>query len=333
MAVLSLFLVAACGAVHSLGTPAGVIPWKPLPFAYVEVPEPTPMPYPVPTGTPACSASQVHAGWLDAQGATGRWYGGIGFAGASSDACVLDGTPVVTVFDVSHRQVNIKQQPSFGGGFTSAGPALIEPVPVPPSHATLKYGQAALTLDWDTQPEQCAGTAGVQIAAAEITIPGGGTVTVAIPPQPAAYACGGLGVSAFEAALQPIDPASIPQDPATPAVKLQAASSAAAGSNFKYVVSLTNDSKAPLDLVKNCPNYEEELFADLVHGSPPLGGKHFFQLNCRPAGTLQPGDQVDFEMVFPVPPDAAPGTYTLMFAIGYTNAMTRTLEQALTITA
>ena len=301
-------------------------------MVFNETPQPTPQAYPVPAGTPPCNASQLHAGWLDAQGATGRLYGGIGFAGTTPYACYLEGTPMVKVFDTSHRPLAIKQQPSFGG-MPPSGPALIEPAPIPPSHASLQYGQAALTLDWDTQPEMCLGSPGVVIGSAVVTIPGGGTLSVTIPTEPTAYACGGLGVSSFEPALQPVDVTVIPPEPDPPAITLHAAASAAAGSTFRYVVILSNHSKAPLNLTATCPNYEEELFADLAHGSPPLGGKHFFQLNCTPAGTLAPGAEADFEMVFPVPPDAAPGKYTLMFAIGYTNAMTRTLEQPLTITA
>jgi hypothetical protein len=64
------------------------------------------------------------------------------------------------------------------------------------------------------------------------------------------------------------------------------------------------------------------LFADIVRGSPPLGGKHIYALNCGEARPVQPGASVTFQMVFLVPPDAAPGSYTLTFGLGYWNAMT-----------
>jgi len=332
IAAAALMLVAACGSVRSTGTPEGVIPWAPLPAVYNEVAQPTPRPYPVPAGTPACTASQVHAVGLDGEGATGRFSVGVGFAGATPEACFLDGTPLVKAFGPDGQPIDIKQQTTFGG-LASVGPALTEPVPLPYTHQTLQYGQAALVLDWDTQPEMCAGSTGVEIGSVAITLPGGGTLTTAIPTEPLAYACGGLGVGSFQAALQPVDTVPVPPTPDAPAITLRTPSGTAAGATFKYVVTLTNDSKVPINLTATCPNYEEELFADIAHGSPPLGGKHFFGLNCQPAGTLRPGEQADFEMVFPVPPDATPGTYTLMFAIGYTNAMTRTAEQPLTITA
>ena len=75
-----------------------------------------------------------------------------------------------------------------------------------------------------------------------------------------------------------------------------------------------------------------QLFADIVNGSPPLGGKHIYALNCGPVGTLAAGASVTFQMVFlQVPPDAAPGIYTLVFMLGYWNAMTSYTQASVTI--
>jgi hypothetical protein len=69
----------------------------------------------------------------------------------------------------------------------------------------------------------------------------------------------------------------------------------------------------------------------LVNGSPPLGAKHIYSLNCGPVGLLKPGAAVTFQMVFKVPADAAPGKYTLVFMLGYWNAMTNSAEALVTI--
>ena len=103
---------------------------------------------------------------------------------------------------------------------------------------------------------------------------------------------------------------------------MQAPGTGRVGQALPYFVTLTNDRTQPTDFTSICPNYEEELFADIKHGSPPLGGKHIYALNCGLASSIQPGASVTFQMVFLVPLDAAPGTYTLTFGLGYWNAMT-----------
>ena len=97
-------------------------------------------------------------------------------------------------------------------------------------------------------------------------------------------------------------------------------------------MTLTESQAQPLDLVALCPTLEEELFADISTGKGPLGGKHVYSLNCKPVGTLKPGGHITFRMVFKVPADAAPGTYTFMFGLGYWNAISSVLETPVTIT-
>jgi hypothetical protein len=169
----------------------------------------------------------------------------------------------------------------------------------------------------------------VLVATARIAIPGGGRLAIKVPQEPAAYPCAGLGVGAFEA---PYVPATVTPPP-LPTVALQVPASVGVGHLLDYRVTLTNDSAVVLDLTANCPNYEEELFADLVHGSAPLGGKHIYQLNCAPAGSLQPGASKTFQMIFKVPADAASGVYTLIWNPGYTNAMKPGPTAAVTLTS
>src|SRR5260370_17488627 len=112
---------------------------------------------------------------------------------------------------------------------------------------------------------------------------------------------------------------------------MQVPSTSHVGKALLYLVTLTNDKNQPTDFTSQCPNYEEELFADIVHGSPPLGGKHIYALNCGEAGPIQPGASVTFQMVFLVPVGAAPGKYTLTFGLGYLNAMTSFAQAVVTL--
>ena len=120
--------------------------------------------------------------------------------------------------------------------------------------------------------------------------------------------------------------------PPLPEISLESPLHAQIGKPLEYRVTLTGSGAKPLDLIALCPTLEEELFADISNGSGPLGGKHIYSLNCKPVGILKPGAQVMFRIVFKVPADAAPGNYTLMFGLGYGNAISRELETPVTVT-
>jgi hypothetical protein len=127
-------------------------------------------------------------------------------------------------------------------------------------------------------------------------------------------------------------PARATPPPPLPEFSLELPLHAQVGQPLEFRLTLTEGRSQPLDLVALCPTFEEELFADISTGTRPLGGKHVYSLNCKPVGTLKPGAQVTFNIVFKVPTDAAPGTYTFMFGLGYWNAISRVLETPVTIT-
>ena len=127
-------------------------------------------------------------------------------------------------------------------------------------------------------------------------------------------------------------PAQAAPPPPLPEISLELPLRAQVGQSLEYRMTLTESRSQPLDLVALCPTFEEELFGDISNGSGPLGGKHLYSLNCKPVGTLKPGAQVTFRMVFKVPAAAAPGTYTFMFGLGYWNAMSSVLQVPVTIT-
>src|SRR5260370_15721119 len=115
------------------------------------------------------------------------------------------------------------------------------------------------------------------------------------------------------------------------ATSMQVPSTSHVGQGRRYLVTLTDDKNQPTDFTSQCPNYEEELFADIVHGSPPLGGKHIYALNCGEAGPIQPRASGTFQMVFLGAARAAPGNYTLTFAPASLYTITCFAEAGLTL--
>jgi hypothetical protein len=326
-ALAALMLLAACDIPHQPAPAGKVIPWLPLAANLTPPVIPPPAPASVPPGTQPCQATDLVGAATGGQGGTGHFFTSFVFAGTGPGACYLDGTPPVGLRDSDRNTIVIRQQAPFMPPL-QPGPALVYPGPVPTPDTALKLGQAELPIDWVTQPEACIGEQPVVPAEALISIPGGGVLAVAIPPEPAAYACQGFGVGAFEGPYVPVQTS---PPPPLPAIELQVPLSARIGHSLEYQVTLTNSRDQPLDLVVLCPTYEEELFADIVKGSPPLGGKHLYSLNCAPVGSLKPGAGVTFQIVFKVPADAAPGKYTLLFALGYGNAMSSALQAPVTL--
>jgi hypothetical protein len=330
VAGLALLAVAGCGPLRPLSaasTTAGTIPWKALPADLTPVPVPSPQARPVPPGTPACTAANLAGAAVGSQGATGHVIASFAFAGTGKGDCFVNGAPTLTVLDSAGKALPfVARAPFFPPDVT--GPQLVSPGPVPEPRVALKYGQVEFSIDWVSQPEGCPGQGGVTIARVVVTISGGGSLTIPLSPVPVAYACQGLGVGSFESPPMAVEPIPVPD---LPAVKLGVQGPAIPGKPFEYLVTLTNDTKQPMNLASKCPNYEEELFPDVVSGSPPLGGKHFYMLNCAPAGTLAPGANRTFQMIFSVPADATPGTYTLVFFMGYSNAMTKNVYRSVVV--
>jgi Protein of unknown function (DUF4232) len=324
-------LLVACGAVHPLTASTSpvpsngsVVPWLPLAADLTPLSVPSPQAVPVPAGTPACTLAELESAFVGSNGAGGHVLTSFEFATRGSTACQLDGTPNITLLDASGHELGFKNRAPFFPDEVS-GPALVEPGAAPAPYEGFKYGQVGLTIDWISQPEFCPGDGGVKVAKVRIGIAGVGTLTIGIPDEPAGYRCQGVGVGAL--ADPPIQDNAPPEPPA-PDASIAAPSKVKAGDQLRFVVTLSNSTKLPIDLRTHCPNYEEELFFNIQAGSPPLGGKHFYRLNCEAAGILMPGKPMAFAMILQVPADATRGIYTLVFNIGSSNAMTKFATQA-----
>jgi len=324
-AVAVAALIASCGALHPLTTGQSAVPWLPLPPDMTPIAVASPQAMPVPPGTPPCSLGDLAAGFIGKNGAGGHVLISFAFASRGTEACQLDGTATITLLDASGRDLGFKNRAPFFPDEVS-GPALIEPGPAPILGVGLKYGEAGLTIDWVSQPEACPGEAGSQVAGVRIGLPGVGKVTVGVGSVPVAYACQGVG-----AVADPPLPVEAPAEPVLPNVTIAAPAQVHAGQQLRYTIVLTNPTKLPIDLRQACPNYDEELFADIAQGGPPLGGKNIYGLNCAAAGVLKPGTPMTFAMVLNVPADATPGSYTLVFNLGYANAMHKFARAAVAI--
>jgi hypothetical protein len=320
LALTAAAVIVGCGSIHPLTSSSGPVPWLPLPPDMTPVAVPAPQPVPVPPGTPICARSELDGAYTGSQGATGHVEVSFAFAGRGKQDCYVEGAPAIALLDAAGHDLGFANHAPYFPDEVS-GPALVEPGQTPSPYQGLKYGQASFTIDWVSQPEACPPSEPAShVSAVTVVIANVGTFTFQLPATPAGYACQGVGVGAL--ADLPLQ-AEAPPEPPVPNPAIIAPTQVKAGSQLKYVVTLTNPTKLPIDLRQHCPNYEEELFADIVHGSPPLGGKHFYALNCKAAGVLQPSTPMSFDMVLAVPADATPGSYTLVFDIGNSNAMTK----------
>ncbi len=139
-----------------------------------------------------------------------------------------------------------------------------------------------------------------------------------------------LGIGSFQG---PVPVAAEPPLLPLPAVTMQTPSTVRAGGDLVYEVTLTNAGPIPIDLIKNCPDFGQDVFVGDITGGPPVGMKPAFQLNCGPAGTIQPGEHFTFEIRLALPRDLTPGAYTLFFTVGYPwSEMTTPTSARLTVT-
>src|SRR5260370_24460875 len=157
IAVAMVALLIGCAGTHWSAATSPVpktVPWLPLPPDLNPLPEPSPQPVPVPTGTPMCSAADLEGAVIGSNGAGGHVLTTFAFARRGQVACELDGTPSVTLLDASGRPLPFSIRAPFFPNDVS-GPALVVPGPNPVPYEGLTYGQARLTIDWNSQPETC----------------------------------------------------------------------------------------------------------------------------------------------------------------------------------
>jgi hypothetical protein len=281
--------------------PSGpIVPW--LDQSALTAPSPTPAA--VPQGTPDCLAGDLSAsaGW---GGAGGQMGGSLAVTNVGTHPCVLEGSPRLVELRTASailRPVTYHRERSDGTGDPTviAGPVLLEP-----------GGMAGAFLWWSNW----CGTVPV-VRSLVVTLPSGGAPIDAGPTSPGP-GIGGVprcdvpsGPSTFTAyAFTPVAPEAPASSPQPASAVLSVPSSATAGADLVYYVTLTNLGTQAVPLVP-CPTYSENLVVDGV--ALKLPGAAFLLLNCAVIGpALEPGAFVQLEMHLPIPASAEPGPAVL----------------------
>ncbi len=197
------------------------------------------------------------------------------------------------------KPITYHGEPSDGSSDPSviAGPVLLEP------------GRTAVAFLWWSN---WCGTTTLEVTSLVVTIPSGGAPIEAGPATPGTVMSGiprcdvPSAESTFTAyAFTPVASEQPSLSPQPASAVLSVPSSATAGADLVYYVTLTNlgTQAAPLD---PCPTYSENL---VIGGVPlKLPTVQLLLLNCAFIGpALEPGAFVQLEMHLPIPANAVPG--------------------------
>jgi hypothetical protein len=276
LAVLALAVASCLGESET----DGAIPWIDTP----------PTTEPARPEAPPCREEQLR-GTLFLQGATGSAVGYVTLRHRGSRPCSLRGTPTLLI-DGAARSHDWR----------------VLAMPVRGESEDLRWGrlnalrpgeEAGFQMHWSNW-------CGTSSPTVELDLPSG---TVPVTPQADSMSGAGARCDA------PQYPASIavtrflpPSDKSKP-VPLRAelvgvptgkepAFELRRGEPLRYRLALTNVSRRSFRF-RSCPTYE--------HGLVAPEQTERFVLNCRPMGTVSPGERAVFEMVFRVPDDAPLG--------------------------
>jgi len=233
----------------------------------------------------------VTASLADANGAGGHAVRYVRFRNTSTSTCVLEGYPRVIASEPG--------RPSVAGTDGSFFPNF--------STANMRPGQDTyLGVETDTY---CAarpggGPAGPLYHRLDVTLPGGGTVTVDDPAKGFDVFCG-LHLTSFF--VQQPEPSPVHDPLSDLTVSLEVPPTVAAGATLVYVADLTNPTDQSVSLAR-CPGYVEA-----ASGPTPI--KEAYGLNCAPVGAIAAHDTVRFAMRLHVPDQAAAGPTTFHWSM------------------
>lgn len=307
--------------------PSGpIVPW--IDQSALTAPSPTPAA--IPAGTPTCRPGDLtaSAGW---QGGGGQMIGWLNVKNIGADPCVLHGSPRLVELRSGTsvvKPIAYQGEPSDGssGPGVAADPVLLEP-----------GGAAGAYLWWSNW----CGTTPPVVTSLVVTLPSGGAPLAAGARSPGP-GIGGVprcdaptAASTFTAyAFTPVAPEQPSSAPQPASAMLSVPSSATAGADLVYYVTLKNlgAQAAPLD---PCPTYSENLVAGGVAMKLPAAA--FLLLNCAVIGpALEPGSFVQLEMRLVIPANAAPGPAVLHWDLdpgGTLDTSSASPQVALTIVA
>ncbi len=293
VAVLAGGLTAACGAQapsaaapHVSATPS-VVDWVDHPAAPVPV---VLRPPPYSTGARSCRPADLSASHGKLGYATGHSNVEVYFTNHSATACWLGGYPTLAAVAANGRPTPLPAK--HGSFFGSPGPP-----------ANITPGQtAAINISGD---DICAlAGAGEHRVYPELLIglPGGGTVGVH---GTGFDAICGVSVSPFGVpADQPHGPA-----PSPLTARITAGPTARAGTDFTYLVTLTNPAAQPVPL-RPCPSYAEFLGGLTGPGTTNSHLAKYYYLNCKTVQTIPSHRSVTYQIKLPLPTGLPTGFYS-----------------------
>ena len=273
---------------------AGTVSWINNPAPLYQAPDAPPASPPA-SNARACTAADVVANLASGNGAGGHSVRYVQFRNASTSTCVLKGYPHLTASEPGHPTA-VGTDGSF---FLTPGTANMRP-----------GEDSYLGVETDTYcpARPGGGPAGPLYHQLNITLPGGGTVTVSAQTSGFDVTCG-LYLTRFfveQPRQQPGQPA--PHDPLSDLkVSLQVPPRVAAGSTLVYVADLTNPTGQPVSLSR-CPGYIEVATA-------PTPLKESYALNCSPVGAIAAHAIARFEMRLHIPAQTPAGPLTFDWSL------------------
>jgi len=313
---------------EALSSPSGsIVPW--IDATPTPVPSATPAVIPAGTGTCARADLTATAGW---QSATGSMAGWLAVTNAGQRPCVLNDSPRLiqlrsgtTILDPLTYTAGKDAGPGNQTG--AAGPVLLRP-----------GDQAAAFLWWSNWCSTM--LPDVTATALLLTLPDGGSPIVAGPTSPGPGFFGtprcdqpSSGSTFTAYAFVPVPPPTPAHEPQAASVTLSVPSTATAGSDLAFTVTLTNRGTNPA-LLSPCPTYTEDLIVDGRALKPPAPQQ--FLLNCAAIGsTLGPGASVSLGMHYAVPAALPPGSVELVWGLdpgGPFDASTAVQRASITVT-
>jgi hypothetical protein len=293
VAVLSGGLAVACGAPapgavtpHASAT-LGVVVWAGHPAAKVPVVLRSP---PYSTGARPCRPAGLSVSHGELGYATGNTNVEVYLTSHLATTCWLGGYPAIA--GVAANGTVTPLHVRHGSFFGSPGP----PANITPGQTAAIYisggDNCALALEGEHQvyPELLIG------------LPGGGTVDVHGTGFDATC---GVSVSPFGVpADQPQGP---PPSPLT--ARITAGPTARAGTDFGYLVTLTNPTAKPFPL-RSCPSYAEFLGGLTGPGATNSYLAKYYYLNCNTVQAIPAHGTVTYQMKLPLPPGLPAGFYS-----------------------
>ena len=293
VAVLSGGLVVACGGrapsvpTAHVSTMPSVVAWVGHPAARVPIVLRSP---PYSTGARPCRPADLSVSHGELGYATGHANVEVYLTSHSATACWLDGYPAIAGV-AANGTVNLLHA-QHGSFFGSPGPS-----------ANIKPGQAAaINISvWDSCALALGGEHRVYPELV-IGLPGGGTVGVL---RTGFDAICGVSVSAFGVpADQPRGPA-----PSPLTARITAGPTARAGTDFGYLVTLTNPTARPFSL-RPCPSYAEFLGGLTGPGATNSSLVRYYYLNCGTVRAIPAHGSVTYQMKLPLPSGLPAGFYS-----------------------